>query len=75
MPRYNTISISGYHMGEAGPTASSRWRLRWLTALSTSKPAASAGLKIDDFAPRLSFFDIGMNLFMNVAMLRAARYL
>ena len=43
MPRFNTISISGYHMGKPGRTASSRWRLRWLTALSTSKPRCLPG--------------------------------
>ncbi len=76
MPRYNTISISGYHMGEAGANCVQQVAFTIADGIEYIKAALNAGLKIDDFAPRLSFFfGIGMNLFMNVAMLRAARYL
>ena len=76
MPRYNTISISGYHMGEAGANCVQQVAFTLADGIEYIKAALSAGLKIDDFAPRLSFFfGIGMDLFMNVAMLRAARYL
>jgi len=76
MPRYNTISISGYHMGEAGANCVQQVAFTIADGIEYIKAAINAGLKIDDFAPRLSFFfGIGMNLFMNVAMLRAARYL
>ncbi|EPY9100690.1 methylmalonyl-CoA mutase [Shigella dysenteriae] len=76
MPRFNTISISGYHMGEAGANCVQQVAFTLADGIEYIKAAISAGLKIDDFAPRLSFFfGIGMDLFMNVAMLRAARYL
>ena len=76
MPRYNTISISGYHMGEAGANCVQQVAFTIADGIEYIKAAINAGLNIDDFAPRLSFFfGIGMNLFMNVAMLRAARYL
>ena len=76
MPRFNTISISGYHMGEAGANCVQQVAFTLADGIEYIKAALCAGLKIDDFAPRLSFFfGIGMDLFMNVAMLRAARYL
>lgn len=76
MPKFNTISISGYHMGEAGANCVQQVAFTLADGIEYIKTALSAGLKIDDFAPRLSFFfGIGMDLFMNVAMLRAARYL
>lgn len=76
MPRFNTISISGYHMGEAGANCVQQVAFTLADGIEYIKAAISAGQKIDDFAPRLSFFfGIGMDLFMNVAMLRAARYL
>jgi methylmalonyl-CoA mutase len=76
MPQFNTISISGYHMGEAGANCVQQVAFTLADGIEYIKAAISAGLKIDDFAPRLSFFfGIGMDLFMNVAMLRAARYL
>ena len=76
MPKFNSISISGYHMQEAGATADSSWPTRWPTASSTSGPAWTPGMSIDKFAPRLSFFwGIGMNFFMEVAKLRAGRLL
>lgn len=76
MPQFNTISISGYHMGEAGANCVQQVAFTLADGIEYIKTAISAGLKIDDFAPRLSFFfGIGMDLFMNVAMLRAARYL
>lgn len=76
MPRYNTISISGYHIGEAGANCVQQVAFTIADGIEYIKAATDAGLKIDDFAPRLSFFfGIGMNLFMNVSMLRAARFL
>lgn len=73
MPRFNTISISGYHMGEAGANCVQQVAFTLADGIEYIKAALSAGLNIDDFAPRLSFFfGIGMDLFMNVAMLRAA---
>ncbi|QSH41944.1 methylmalonyl-CoA mutase [Lentisphaerota bacterium ZTH] len=76
MPRFNTISISGYHMGEAGASCVQQVAFTIADGIEYIRAALGAGLKIDDFAPRLSFFfGIGMDLFMNVAMLRAARYL
>ncbi len=76
MPRFNTISISGYHMGEAGADCVQQVAFTLADGIEYIKAAISAGLKIDDFAPGLSFFfGIGIDLFMNVAMLRAARYL
>ncbi|MDN0124622.1 methylmalonyl-CoA mutase [Yersinia aleksiciae] len=76
MPRFNTISISGYHMGEAGANCVQQVAFTIADGIEYIKAAVHAGLNIDDFAPRLSFFfGIGMDLFMNIAMLRAARYL
>jgi methylmalonyl-CoA mutase len=76
MPRYNTISISGYHMMEAGATSVLQLAFTMADGLEYVKAALSKGLDIDAFAPRLSFFfGIGMNFFMDIAMLRAARLL
>ncbi|HEX7970263.1 MAG TPA: methylmalonyl-CoA mutase [Stellaceae bacterium] len=76
MPKFNSISISGYHMQEAGATAVQELAFTLADGLDYARAALSKGLKIDDFAPRLSFFFcIGMNFFMEIAKLRAARYL
>jgi methylmalonyl-CoA mutase len=76
MPRFNSISISGYHMQEAGATAVQELAFTLADGLEYVRAALSKGLKIDEFAPRLSFFfAIGMNFFMEVAKLRAARLL
>ena len=76
MPKFNSISISGYHMQEAGATAVQELAFTLADGLDYVRAALSKGLKIDDFAPRLSFFFcIGMNFFMEIAKLRAARYL
>jgi methylmalonyl-CoA mutase len=76
MPKFNSISISGYHMQEAGATAVQELAFTLADGLDYVRAALSKGLKIDEFAPRLSFFFcIGMNFFMEVAKLRAARYL
>jgi methylmalonyl-CoA mutase len=76
MPKFNPISISGYHMHEAGATAVQELAYTLADGLEYVRIALSKGLKIDDFAPRLSFFfGIGMNFFMEVAKLRAARLL
>lgn len=76
MPKYNPISISGYHMHEAGATAVQELAYTLADGLEYVRTALSKGLKIDDFAPRLSFFfGIGMNFFMEIAKLRAARLL
>jgi len=76
MPKFNPISISGYHMHEAGATAVQELAYTLADGLEYVRTALSRGLKIDDFAPRLSFFfGIGMNFFMEVAKLRAARFL
>ncbi|HJT15394.1 MAG TPA: methylmalonyl-CoA mutase, partial [Dongiaceae bacterium] len=76
MPRFNSISISGYHMQEAGATAVQELAFTLADGLDYVRAALSKGLKVDDFAPRLSFFfAIGMNFFMEIAKLRAARYL
>src|SRR6266852_7781808 len=75
MPKFNSISISGYHMQEAGATAVQELAFTLADGLEYVRAAMSKGLKIDDFAPRLSFFFcIGMNFFMEIAKLRAARY-
>jgi len=74
MPKYNSISISGYHMHEAGATASIELAYTLADGLEYVKTGLNAGLKIDDFAPRLSFFwAIGMNYHMEIAKLRAGR--
>ena len=76
MPRFNSISISGYHMQEAGATADLELAYTIADGLEYVRCGLDAGLNIDDFAPRLSFFwGIGMNFFMEVAKLRAARLL
>ena len=76
MPRYNTISISGYHMMEAGANSVLQVAFTMADGLEYVRTALKAGMEIDDFAPRLSFFfGIGMNFFMDIAMLRAARLL
>lgn len=74
MPKFNSISISGYHMQEAGATADLEMAYTLADGLEYVRTGIKAGLKIDDFAPRLSFFwGEGMNYFMEVAKLRAAR--
>src|SRR5690606_6451373 len=76
MPRFNSISISGYHMQEAGATAELELAFTIADGLEYVRAAMAKGLAVDDFAPRLSFFfAIGMNFFMEVAKLRAARRL
>jgi len=76
MPKFNSISISGYHMQEAGATAVQELAFTLADGLDYVRAALSRGLAIDDFAPRLSFFfGIGMNFFMEIAKLRAARVL
>jgi methylmalonyl-CoA mutase len=76
MPKFNTVSISGYHMMEAGADSVLQTAFTIADGIEYVKAALSAGLDIDDFAPRLSFFfGIGMNFFMEIAMLRAARFL
>ncbi len=76
MPKYNTVSISGYHMMEAGANSVLQTAFTLADGLQYVKAALSAGLDIDTFAPRLSFFfGVGMNFFMEIAMLRAARFL
>lgn len=76
MPKFNSISISGYHMQEAGATAELELAYTLADGLEYLKTGIAAGLDIDEFAPRLSFFwAIGMNHFMEVAKMRAARLL
>jgi methylmalonyl-CoA mutase len=76
MPKFNSISISGYHMHEAGATAVQELAYTLADGMEYARAAMAQGLKIDEFAGRLSFFwGIGMNLFMEVAKLRAARTL
>jgi len=76
MPRYNTISISGYHIMEAGANSVLQTAFTLSDGKQYIRAAIDGGLSIDDFAPRLSFFfGVGMNFFMEIAMLRAARYL
>ncbi len=76
MPRFNSISISGYHMQEAGATADLELAYTLADGVEYARAGLDAGLDIDAFAPRLSFFwAIGMNFFMEVAKLRAARAL
>jgi methylmalonyl-CoA mutase len=76
MPKFNCISISGYHMQEAGATADIELGYTLADGLEYIRTGIAAGLDIDDFAPRLSFFwGIGMNHFMEIAKLRAARVL
>jgi methylmalonyl-CoA mutase len=76
MPKFNSISISGYHMHEAGATADIELAYTLADGLEYIRTGIEAGLKIDDFAPRLSFFwGIGMNFFMEIAKMRAGRLL
>ncbi|MEM8837385.1 MAG: methylmalonyl-CoA mutase [Pseudomonadota bacterium] len=76
MPKFNSISISGYHMQEAGATADLELAYTLADGLEYIKTGVEAGLDVDRFAPRLSFFWAnGMNFFMEVAKMRAARYL
>ena len=76
MPKFNSISVSGYHMHEAGATADIELAYTLADGLEYVRTGLDAGLKIDDFAPRISFFwAIGMNHFMEIAKLRAGRLL
>ncbi len=76
MPKFNSISISGYHMQEAGATADIEMAYTLADGVEYIRAGEAVGLKVDQFAPRLSFFwGIGMNFFMEVAKLRAARLL
>jgi len=76
MPRYNSISISGYHMQEAGATCVQELAYTIADGIEYVRTAIRSGMDVDSFAPRLSFFfAIGMNFFMEVAKLRAARLL
>ena len=76
MPKFNTISISGYHMQEAGATQVQELAFTLADGKEYVRAALAAGLDVDEFAPRLSFFfAIGMNFFMEIAKLRAARLL
>jgi methylmalonyl-CoA mutase len=76
MPKFNSISISGYHIQEAGGTAEIELAYTLADGLEYIRTGLKAGLKIDEFAPRLSFFwGIGMNHFMEIAKMRAARML
>ena len=76
MPRFNSVSISGYHMQEAGATCTQELAYTIADGIEYVRAAVASGLDVDSFAPRLSFFfAIGMNFFMEVAKLRAARLL
>ncbi|MCP4747351.1 MAG: methylmalonyl-CoA mutase [Desulfobacteraceae bacterium] len=76
MPKYNTISISGYHIMEAGANSALQLAFTLADGVEYVRTAIAAGMDVDTFAPRLSFFfGIGMNFFMEIAMLRAARFL
>jgi len=76
MPNYNSVSISGYHIQEAGATSVQELAFSLGNGLEYIRTALSRGMTIDSFAPRLSFFfGIGMNFFMEIAKLRAARFL
>jgi methylmalonyl-CoA mutase len=76
MPKFNSISISGYHMQEAGATADIEMAYTLCDGLEYLRAGEGVGLKVDDFAPRLSFFwAIGVNHFMEIAKMRAARML
>jgi methylmalonyl-CoA mutase len=72
MPKFNSISISGYHMQEAGATADIELAYT-CDGLEYIRTGLSTGMKIDEFAPRLSFWAIGMNHFMEIAKMRAGR--
>ena len=76
MPKFNSISISGYHLQEAGATIVQELAFTLADGLEYVRAALGKGLSVDEFAPRLSFFfNIGMNFFMEIAKLRAARFL
>lgn len=76
MPKFNSISISGYHMQEAGATADIELAYTLADGLEYLRAGIDAGMSVDDFAPRLSFFwGVGMNHFMEIAKMRAARML
>ncbi len=76
MPKFNSISISGYHMQEAGATADLEMAYTLADGLEYARAGIKAGIPIDSFAPRLSFFwGVGLNFFMEVAKMRAARVL
>src|SRR6478752_3127589 len=76
MPKFNCISVSGYHMQEAGATADIELAYTLADGLEYLRTGVKAGLDVDSFAPRISFFwDIGMNHFMEIAKMRAARML
>ena len=76
MPKFNSISISGYHMQEAGATATIEMAFTIADGIEYCRTGIAAGLAIDDFAPRLSFFwGVGMNFYMEIAKFRAARRL
>ncbi len=76
MPKYNTVSISGYHMMEAGANSVLQTAFTIADGIEYVKAAIASGMDVDTFAGRLSFFfGIGMNFFMDIAMLRAARFL
>ena len=76
MPKFNSISISGYHMQEAGATADIELAYTLADGLEYLRAGVQAGMSVDDFAPRLSFFwGVGMNHFMEIAKMRAARML
>jgi methylmalonyl-CoA mutase len=76
MPKFNCISVSGYHMQEAGATADIELAYTLADGVDYLRTGIRAGLTVDDFAPRISFFwDIGMNFFMEIAKMRAARVL
>jgi methylmalonyl-CoA mutase len=76
MPRFNCISVSGYHMQEAGATADIELAYTLADGLEYLRTGIQAGLSVDDFAPRISFFwGVGMNHFMEIAKMRAARVL
>ena len=76
MPKFNSISISGYHMQEAGATTTLELAFTLADGVEYVRAALSKGLAVDDFAPRLSFFwAIGMNFYLEIAKMRAARVL
>jgi len=76
MPKFNSISVSGYHMQEAGATADLELAYTLADGIEYVRAGVAAGLDVDSFAPRISFFfGIGMNVFMEIAKLRAARLL
>src|SRR6185503_1816982 len=76
MPRFNSVSVSGYHMHEAGAPAHLELAYTLADGLEYLRAGIKAGIAVDDFAPRVSFFwGIGMNFFMEIAKMRAARVL